>query len=110
MIILITPPVASEPYTEAPGPLITSILSTALISITWSRFTPVDLLPDSLLLAIRVLVELSTRRPSTIIMTRVSPLIEIPLLKNWNPYSPPRYPGFWNVIPGIRLIASVKSA
>ena len=77
--------------------------------VTWSKLTPVDLLPVALLPAIRVLVELSTRRPSTSTITRVSPLIEIPLLKNWYPYSPPRYPGFWNVIPGIRLMASVKS-
>ena len=34
VIILITPPVASAPYTEAPGPLITSILSTASTLIT----------------------------------------------------------------------------
>ena len=80
VMILMTPPVASSPYTEAPGPLITSILSTFSIFVTWSRLTPVDLLPAALEESMRELAALSTRRPSTKTTTRVSPLIEIPLL------------------------------
>ena len=79
-MMLITPPVASEPYWDAPGPLITSILSMASIFVTSSILTPVDLDPLSELSPKRPDVILSTRRPSTSTTTRESPLMDTPLL------------------------------